>query len=110
MQLIARETGVTDADEEDLLRGASRQSVGVVAQPFRQPLARLGDHQQVGPGPLKELVGLLEAGRHLSRDGIEEVLRVRSDMNDGGNRRYMDEAILAAFENPQRLDARRSSI
>jgi hypothetical protein len=29
-------------------------------------------------------------------------------MNDGGKRRYTDEAILAAFENPQRLHARPS--
>ncbi len=31
-------------------------------------------------------------------------------MNDGGNRRYTDEAILGAFENPQRLDARREPV
>ena len=29
-------------------------------------------------------------------------------MNDGGKRRYTDEAILTAFENPQRLHARPS--
>ena len=53
-----------------------------------------------------ELAELFKAGRHLSRDGIEEILRIRREMNDGGNRRYTDEEILARFENPQRLYAR----
>jgi hypothetical protein len=53
-----------------------------------------------------ELAELLKAGRHLRREGIEEILRIRSDMNDGGNRRYADEVILGRFENPQRLHAR----
>jgi hypothetical protein len=54
----------------------------------------------------KQLARILAEGRHSKRDGIEEILKIRSDMNDGGNRRYTDEMILEAFENPQRLDAR----
>jgi hypothetical protein len=50
----------------------------------------------------KQLAGLLRDGRHLTREGIEEILRIRRDMNDGGKRRYSDEDILARFENPQR--------
>jgi len=57
----------------------------------------------------KELAALLSQGRHRTREGVEEILRIRSDMNDGGRRRYDDDQILAAFENPQRLDARRDS-
>ena len=53
-----------------------------------------------------ELAELFRAGRHLRREGIEEILQIRRDMNDGGNRRYTDEAILVRFENPQRLHAR----
>ena len=53
-----------------------------------------------------ELAELFRAGRHLSREGIEEVLRIRREMNDGGNRWYTDEDILGRFENPQRLYAR----
>ena len=55
-----------------------------------------------------ELAELFNAGRHLSREGIEEILRIRREMNDGGNRRYTDEEILGRFENPQRLYARPS--
>jgi hypothetical protein len=54
----------------------------------------------------KQLARILAEGRQSRREGIEEILKIRSDMNDGGNRRYTDELILGAFENPQRLDAR----
>jgi hypothetical protein len=53
-----------------------------------------------------ELAELFKAGKHLCREGIEEILRIRRDMNDGGNRRYTDEDILGRFEHPQRLYAR----
>ena len=57
----------------------------------------------------KQLAELLVEGRQNSREGIEEILRIRSDMNDGGDRRYTDDLIRGAFENPQRLDARHDS-
>jgi hypothetical protein len=56
----------------------------------------------------KQIAVVLAEGRQRDRDGIHEILKIRSTMNDGGNRRYTDELILGAFENPQRLDARRS--
>lgn len=52
------------------------------------------------------LAELFQRGRHLTRAGIDEILAIRRTMNDGGNRRYSDDDILAAFENPQRLYAR----
>lgn len=57
----------------------------------------------------KKLARLLQEGRHRTREGVEEVLEIRREMNDGGKRRYTDEAILARFENPQRLYAGTSS-
>lgn len=57
----------------------------------------------------KQLARILSEGRQGDREGVEEILRIRSDMNDGGNRRYADDAILEAFENPQRLHARHGS-
>ena len=53
-----------------------------------------------------QLALLMKQGRHLTRDGIEEILQIRREMNDGGKRRYSDEYILSVFENPQRLHAR----
>ena len=46
----------------------------------------------------KDLARILTEERHCDRNGIAEILRIRSDMNDGGNRRYTDDAVLAAFE------------
>ena len=52
------------------------------------------------------LAEMMRRGEHLSRDGIVQILEIRRQMNDGGNRRYRDEDILGRFENPQRLNAR----
>ncbi len=53
----------------------------------------------------KELARILSEGRHRTIDGVREILAVRREMNDGGNRRYSDEAILERLENPQRPHA-----
>ena len=53
-----------------------------------------------------QLAELLSTRQHLTREGVERVLAIRREMNDGGKRRYTDEEILARLENPQRLYAR----
>lgn len=55
-----------------------------------------------------ELAEIISRGEHRTREQIEKILAIRRDMNDGGKRKYADEAILARFENPQRLHARPS--
>jgi hypothetical protein len=50
----------------------------------------------------KQMAHIMHDGRHLSREGVEEILRLRADMNDGGNRRYTDEDIRERLVNPQR--------
>ena len=77
--------------------------------PFFDEFRFLSAKKQRDFAKFKELASLLAEGRHLNQDGIKEVLRIRTDMNDGGKRRYMDAMILEAFENPQRLYARPSS-
>lgn len=42
-----------------------------------------------------QLAALLHASAHLTREGIGQILEIRREMNDGGNRRYTDEVILA---------------
>ncbi len=54
----------------------------------------------------KQLAQLMREGRHLTREGVEEVVEIRREMNDGGKRRYSDEEILGRFESPQRPYAR----
>lgn len=53
-----------------------------------------------------QLAKLMQEGGHLSREGIERILEIRREMNDGGKRKYSDDQIRAEFENPQRLYAR----
>jgi len=50
----------------------------------------------------KEIAGIFRRGEHHTREGIEQILRIRADMNDGGKRRYSEEDIRKRFENPQR--------
>ncbi len=44
----------------------------------------------------KQLAGLMADGQHLQQAGIEQILRIRADMNDGGanRRKYSDQEIL----------------
>jgi hypothetical protein len=44
-----------------------------------------------------QLATLLEANTHRTQEGIQRILDVRREMNDGGNRRYTDAMILARF-------------
>ena len=55
-----------------------------------------------------KLTEMLTQGVHRSGEGIKQILEIRRDMNDGGKRRYTDEAILSKIGNPQRLYARPS--
>ena len=54
------------------------------------------------------ITALIQSGRHLSPQGFEEILRVRSPMNRGGKRRRSDDELVAALGtwNPQRPYAR----
>ena len=77
--------------------------------PFFDHFRFLSAKKQRDFAKFKHLARLLAEGRHLDRDGIAEILRIRSDLNDGGNRRYSEAEILKTFENPQRLHARNDS-
>ena len=49
-----------------------------------------------------QLAAILKEGRHRRTAGVQEVLGIRREMNDGGKRKYSDEEILSRLENPQR--------
>lgn len=42
----------------------------------------------------KKIAFLMKEGKHLSLEGIEEILKIRTEMNDGGKRHYSNEEIL----------------
>ena len=50
----------------------------------------------------REIAAILQAGSHRDREGIQEILKIRAEMNDGGKCRYSDADIRKRFENPQR--------
>jgi len=74
--------------------------------PFFERFGFLSAKKQRDFAKFVQLASLLRSGRHLTRQGVIEILRIRFDMNDGGKRRYLDEEILERFENPQRPYAR----
>ena len=44
-----------------------------------------------------QLAALLQRNAHMTEEGIRQVLEIRREMNDGGNRRYTDAIILVRF-------------
>ena len=54
----------------------------------------------------KQLAQIFTEGRHLTKEGVMEILSIRKEMNDGGKRKYSDQAIRERLENPQRPYAR----
>ncbi len=43
----------------------------------------------------KQIANLIKDKKHLTYEGIKEILEIREEMNDGGKRRYSSEEILA---------------
>ena len=74
--------------------------------PFFERFGFLSAKKKRDFAKFKQLAELIREGRHLTREGVEQVLEIRREMNDGGKRRYSDEEILGRFENPQRPYAR----
>lgn len=60
----------------------------------------------------QKLAGLILSHKHLTKVGVEQILKIRKDMNDDiGKRKYSDAEILDSYceENPQRLHAKLDS-
>jgi hypothetical protein len=65
--------------------------------PFFERFGFLSAKKQRDFAKFKQLALLMRDGRHLTREGMEEALYIRSEMNDGGKRRYTDQEILERF-------------
>ena len=74
--------------------------------PFFERFGFLSAKKKRDFAKFRQLAELIREGLHLTREGVEQVLEIRREMNDGGKRRYSDEEILGRFENPQRPYAR----
>lgn len=58
-----------------------------------------------------QLAEVIKSQRHLTREGITEILAIRRDMNDGGagRRKYTDEEIIQLFEGKSPETTRQTS-
>ena len=70
--------------------------------PFFERFGFLSAKKKRDFSKFKQLAAVIRQRRHHSQQGVEEILAIRRDMNDGGNRRYSDEEILGRTKNPQR--------
>lgn len=68
--------------------------------PFFDRFGFLSAKKQRDFAKFKQIAWLIQEGRHLSRAGIDEILAIRRDMNDGGamRRKYSDDSIIELFE------------
>src|SRR5713101_1624627 len=62
--------------------------------PFFERFGFLSAKKKRDFSKFRQLAELIREGRHHSREGVEEILRIRRDMNDGGKRRYSEDEIL----------------
>jgi hypothetical protein len=58
----------------------------------------------------QQIAEIMKNGKHLNHEGIDKILKIRRQMNDGGKRRYSEETIRKRIENPQRPYAGLSNI
>jgi hypothetical protein len=65
--------------------------------PFFERFSFLSAKKKRDFAKFKQIVALMRSGAHLTTDGIRKILEIRSDMNDGGKRRYAHAAILATL-------------
>ena len=65
--------------------------------PFFERFGFLSAKKKRDFAKFKQIVALMQSGAHLTVNGIREILEIRSDMNDGGKRRYAHEEILATL-------------
>ena len=70
--------------------------------PLRGPKA--GDLQI-----FREITAVIQSGRHLTPNGLVEILALRGPMNRGGKRRRRDDEILAALESRESSEAIRGA-
>ena len=73
--------------------------------PFFQTFSFRSAYKKKNFSKFLKIANLIKENKHLSYDGIKEILSIRSDMNDGGKRKFSDEVILNTLKNPQRLHA-----
>lgn len=65
--------------------------------PFFERFGFLSARKKRDFSKFRQIAELMRSEQHLSKEGIEKILEIRRDMNDGGKRKYSDEEILNRF-------------
>ena len=65
--------------------------------PFFDRFGFLSAKKKRDYGIFKKMAESMAQGDHLTKEGIERLLRLRRNMNDGGRRKYTEEQILSVF-------------
>jgi hypothetical protein len=63
--------------------------------PFFERFCFLSAKKKRDFAKFRKIVALMQIGAHLNESGIREILAIREEMNDGGNRRYSSPQIIA---------------
>ena len=79
--------------------------------PFFDRFGFLSKKKQRDFAKFKQIAALIKEGRHLSKEGIDEILAIRRDMNDGGamRRKYSDDSIIELFEIRESSETKRQA-
>ena len=79
--------------------------------PFFDRFGFLSAKKQRDFAKFKRIARLVQQGRHLSKEGIDEILTIRRDMNDGGGmrRKYSDDSIRELFETRESSETARQA-
>ena len=81
-------------------------SINTKVIPYFDRFGFLSEKKKRDFNRFKSIAAVISRRMHITNDGLKEILLHRSDMNDGGKRRYTDEYIINLLENPQRLNAK----
>jgi hypothetical protein len=67
--------------------------------PFFEQFSFLSAKKRRDFAKFKQIAELIQEGKHLSKEGVGEILEIRRDMNDGGamRRKYSDDSINELF-------------
>ena len=63
--------------------------------PFFERFGFLSAKKKRDFSKFKQIANLVKEKKHLTYEGIKQILEIREDMNDGGKRRYSSEEILS---------------
>jgi len=66
--------------------------------PFFEKFKFLSAKKKRDFSKFRKIAYLVKSNKHLTPEGIREILSIRRDMNDGGKRRYQEETILKRLQ------------